>query len=104
MLDLLEFQIAAFGDFHRLIENEGNLSEDAIHLLPRLEIELVGVELHPVRIVDGLAGLDAQQNVVRAAIVLVACSGSRCVATARMPVRSEIFSMSGMIFRCFSSP
>ena len=34
IVDLLKFQIAAFGDLHGLIENKGNLSEDPIHLLP----------------------------------------------------------------------
>ena len=71
IVDLLQFQIAALGDFHGLIEDVGNLSEDPVHFLPVLEIELVGVELHAVRVVDRLAGLDAKKEVVGTAVVLV---------------------------------
>ena len=42
-----------------------------IHLLAALEVKLIGVELHPVRVIDRFAGLDAEQYVVRAGIVLL---------------------------------
>ena len=71
IVDLLQFQAAPLGNLDSLIENVRDLAEDAIHILAGLEIKLIGVELHPVRIVHRLAGLNAQQDVVRAAIILL---------------------------------
>ena len=47
----------------------GNFAEDFVHFLSRFDVELIRIELHPVQFVDGLAGLNAQQNVVGTAIV-----------------------------------
>ncbi len=71
ILHLLQLEAAALGDLHSLVEHKWDFSENPIHLLAALEVKLIGVELHPARIVDGLACLDAKQDVMRAAIVLL---------------------------------
>ena len=40
-----------------------------IHLLGAAQIELVGLEPHPGRVVDRLAGVDAEQDVVRGGVL-----------------------------------
>ena len=40
-----------------------------VHLLGAADVELVGLELHPVRVVDRLAGVDAEQDVVRLGVL-----------------------------------
>jgi hypothetical protein len=52
------------GNGHGIVNGSGNLGEIVAHLLGGFEIELVGIENEPVGIVDGLLGLDAQQNLV----------------------------------------
>src|SRR5205085_793509 len=67
---LLDFDAAAFRDREGLIENRRNLAKNAVHFLTRLEVELIRIKLHAVWIVYRLAGLDAQEDVMGAAIVL----------------------------------
>ena len=40
-----------------------------VHLLGAADVELVGLELHPRRVVDRLAGVDAEQDVVRGGVL-----------------------------------
>ena len=58
-------QVAALGDFQRPLHRLRHRPKHLQHLLGALEVELVGVELHPVGIADQLAHLDAEQDVVR---------------------------------------
>ncbi len=62
----IELQPAAPCDLHRMRERLRGVLEIGRHFGCRLEIQLVGAELEPLRIVDGLAGLNAQQHVVGA--------------------------------------
>ena len=48
----------------------GNVGEQLAHLRRRLHVELVGEELHPARVLHGLAGADAEQHVVRLRVAL----------------------------------
>ena len=59
----LQGDVAAGRNLHRGRQHLG-VGEDAGHLRRALEIELVRLELHAARGVHGLAGLDAQQDVV----------------------------------------
>ncbi len=59
----LQGDLAAGRNLHRGRQHLG-VGEDAGHLRRALEIELVRLELHAARGVHGLAGLDAQQDVV----------------------------------------
>ena len=53
-----------------LREGVGVIAEHRLHLLGRLEEELVAGVPEPLRVVHGLAGADAQQDVVRLGIAL----------------------------------
>ena len=59
----LQGNVAAGRNLHRGRQHLG-IGEDAGHLRRTLKIELVRLELHAARGVHGLAGLDAQQDVV----------------------------------------
>ena len=65
----VELQVAAPGDRHRVGEGLRGVLEVIRHLGGRLEVQLVGPEFEPLRVVDGLAGLDAQQHVVGAHVL-----------------------------------
>ena len=71
ILDFLKCEAAAFCNFDTLIENRRNLAEHSIHFFAGFEVELIGIKLHPVGIIDRLTGLNAQQDVMRAGVVLV---------------------------------
>ncbi len=62
---LRQIDVTAFGDAHGVGHRFGKIAEDRSHFLRRLQIELVAVVAEPVRVVDRLAGADAQQDVVR---------------------------------------
>ena len=68
---LLQLEIAPLGDLDGLIQKNRDFTKNTIHLLAGLEIKLIRVKLHPIRIVDGFARLNAQKNVMRAAIIFV---------------------------------
>ena len=57
------------GDRQRVVAGLGNVGEEFAHLLGRLDVELVGQELHPARVLDRLAGSDAEQDVVRLCVI-----------------------------------
>ncbi len=62
--------MAALGDIPRPVQRVLDLAEKRHHLGPRLYVKLRGREAHPVRIRHRLAGLDAEQNLVRAHVVV----------------------------------
>jgi len=70
LLYRIEFDLASLGDVPGSIQGIGNLAEQPHHFFARFEIELGDREPHAVRIGHGLAGLDAQENFVRAGVVL----------------------------------
>jgi isochorismate hydrolase len=49
----------------RVVAGVGHVGEEFAHLRGRLHVELVGHELQPALVGDGLAGADAEQHVVR---------------------------------------
>ena len=48
----------------------GSMGEEPRHLVGSLDVELVGIELEALGIVDGVGRLHAQQNLVRAAVLI----------------------------------
>ena len=60
----LKFDVAALRDLRRVLEGLVQLREARAKLLLRLDVEFVGGELQAVGLVDGLAGLDAEQDVL----------------------------------------
>ena len=72
--ELAERQLEAgrhLGDPTRVPEGVGLVGEQRGHLRSRLEIEVVGLELHPARRVDVVAGPDAEQDVMGFGLILV---------------------------------
>ena len=66
----VERGVDALGDPHRVVDGLGVLREDPPHLLGALHVEVVGVELHPLLVAEGLAGADAEEDFVRERVVL----------------------------------
>ena len=70
MEDLLgDPDVDALGDPHRVRARLGQIAPQLVHLVRRFDVELVGVELHPVRVGHRLPGADAEQHVVRGRIL-----------------------------------
>ena len=61
-LRVLEADIDALGDQQRVVAGLGVVAEHGAHLRRGLEVELLGVELEPVGVVERRAGLHAQQR------------------------------------------
>ena len=64
-----ELEIALLGNFVRVLAGLRHHREQVVHLVGGFQVELVGLELHAVHIVDGLAGLDAQQNALHLGVL-----------------------------------
>jgi hypothetical protein len=67
----LDLDVAALGDLERGRERGRVLGEVLGHLGRGLEVELVGVEAPVLRILERVAGLDAEQRLVRARVRVV---------------------------------
>ena len=68
---MVDLNVAARGDIDGAGQRIGNFAEDLGHFLRSLEIELVGSELHAMRIAHGLAGLDAEQDFLGVGVLVV---------------------------------
>src|SRR6185312_11881891 len=62
VLYLLQLDVATLGDSHGAGEDCGCIFEDAAHLVSVLYEELVAVEFQAVSVMDGFAGLHADEN------------------------------------------
>src|SRR5260370_893247 len=69
--DALHFDVAARGDVHGAAQRFGKLAENLGHLQCALEVKLVGLEFHAIRVAHGLAGLDAEQHVLGVGVVVM---------------------------------
>ncbi len=65
----LEIKRAFFGDLHRVVGGLGMRGQKGAHLLLALQIELARLKAHAVRIINGLAHLDAHENVLIIGII-----------------------------------
>ena len=68
---VLEVDLTALGDQQSVVAGLGMLTKEMPHLSGTLKVELVGVELETVGIVQRRRGLNAQQSGVRCRIVSV---------------------------------
>ena len=68
--DLFELELAALRDVPGAVERVLHFAEQRHHLFARLEVERFLLEAHAVQIRHGLAGLNAQQDFVRAGVGL----------------------------------
>ena len=73
----LDLDVGPLGDPERVVARLGHLGEQGPHLGRRLQVVLVAVELEALRVVDGAAGLHAQQGVVGDRRPRGGCSGCR---------------------------
>ena len=69
VLDLVQLEIAAFGDGQGALEHVLAAVEEARHLVRALDEKLGAVELEPVRVIHRLAGLHADQHVLRVRVI-----------------------------------
>ncbi len=70
LLDLFELHLAALRDLPGQVERIFEFAEQGCHFGARLEIELGLLEAHAAAVAHGLAGLNAQHDLVRAGVVL----------------------------------
>ena len=69
--NMFDLDVAAGGDVESPSERVRNFAEDLGHLLSGFEIELVCGELHAMRIAHGLAGLNAEQELLGVGILVM---------------------------------
>ena len=71
VLAQLHFDVAAPGDFHRVLDGVRQVAEQLGHLLGRLQVLLVAVLARTARIIQGAAFADAHAGLVGGEIVLL---------------------------------
>ena len=67
----LEVEAALGGDLGGVVRGGLLAGEERAHLLLALEVELLGVKAHALRVVHGLAGLDAHEDVLVIGVLAV---------------------------------
>ena len=71
----LKVKVAHLGDLDGVLAGVRRDGEQVVHLLGALEVELVGLEFQLVRVLHGLAGLDADENALHLAVLLAEVVG-----------------------------
>ena len=66
---LVELEGTALGELHGAADYFGSVGEELFHLRRALYVELVGIELEALGIVDGVRGLYAEQDFVGVVVV-----------------------------------
>ena len=66
-----KFHIAHFRDFHRVVAGLGHLWEQRAHLLLCFEIKLVGTKFQVIVILQGMVGLDTQEDLMHLTVLFV---------------------------------
>ena len=67
--DFFKLYVTALCDSQRARKNLGRILEDLIHLVMALDVEAGALELHPVRILNALGGLNAHHHVLSVGVV-----------------------------------
>src|SRR4029077_19445851 len=70
-VNALDSNMASMRDVHRSAERVRQFAEHLRHLSRRLEVKLVSGKLHAMRVAHGLAGLDAQQDILGMRVVVM---------------------------------
>ncbi|KAF5069815.1 hypothetical protein DSECCO2_228730 [anaerobic digester metagenome] len=65
----LVVKLTLLGDLHRIFQRFGHMGKQLPHLLRTLEIELRRRILHPVRLIHGGRGLNAQEDIMAAMVI-----------------------------------
>ena len=71
----IKIKVTLFGNFGGILAGFRHHGEQLVHFVCRFDIELVGLELHFIRILNGLAGLDAEQDALHFGILLAQIVG-----------------------------
>ena len=71
----IKIKVTLFGNFGGILAGFRHHGEQLVHFVCRFDIELVGLELHFIRILNGLAGLDAEQDALHFGIFLAQIVG-----------------------------
>ena len=88
IVDRVQLEVAALGDFHGPRQDPGRVGKQARHFVGGLDKELIGVELEAVRVLNLGVGLHAQHHVVRVRVFaaeimrVVGCDQRECRARA----------------------
>ena len=69
--DAFNLDVAARSNIHRAAQSLREFAENLGHLRGGLEIKLVGLELHAMRIAHRLAGLNAEEHFLSVSIVVM---------------------------------
>src|SRR5215469_8897964 len=62
--NFFQAQSAALGDIESTRQHFRRIFKDVVHFVAVLDVELCALELHPVRVLDRLAGLNANHHVL----------------------------------------
>ena len=95
----LKVKIALLGDFSRIGTGFRHHGEQLVHLVGGLDVEFIGLELHAVGILNGLAGLDAQQDALHLGVLFAQIMGvvGGCYGDARLPGKLDELRQNGSI-------
>ncbi len=98
----LKVKIALLGDLCGVGAGLRYHGEQLVHLVCGLDVEFIGLELHAVGILNGLAGLDAQQDALHLGVLFAQIMGvvGGCHGDARLPGKfDELRQNSGILFQ-----
>ena len=98
----LKVKIALLGDLCRIGAGLRYHGEQLVHLVCGLDVEFIGLELHAVGVLNGLAGLDAQQDALHLGVLFAQIMGvvGGCHGDARLPGKlDELRQNSGILFQ-----
>ena len=71
----IKIKVALLGDLGRILAGLRHHGEQVVHFVRRLDVELVGLELHLVGVLNGLSGLDAQQDALHLGVLFAQVVG-----------------------------
>ena len=95
----LKVKIALLGDLCRVGAGFRHHGEQLVHLVCGLDVEFISLELHAVGILNGLTGLDAQQDALHLGVLFAQIMGvvGGCHGDARLPGKLDKLRQNGGI-------
>ena len=75
LVHLVELEGATLGELHGAADHFGRVGEELFHFRRAFHVELVGIELEALGVVDGVRGLDAEQDFVGVGVVVAEVVG-----------------------------
>ena len=95
----LKVKITLLGDLCGVGTGFRHHGEQLVHLVGGLDVEFIGLEFHTVGILNGLTGLDAQQNALHLGVLFAQIMGvvGGCHGNARLPGKLDKLRQNGGI-------